>query len=356
MSINLLTKYADKLPPLFGHKSYIAGHTSEGYKFDGAKSIVVIDDIPVDFGDYTRSGTARYGTPTDVQDWKQTMTLRYDASVARVIDKGDRMQQGYLKTAGRVVKKQITQKANPMLDKNAFKEWAQNAGQVIDAAATISKSNIVDLVLAMELAMNNKAVDPEDRTLFIKATYENAIRLSTQFDNCDSLKTKFVIHGLIGRIGRFMVVGVPDGWFPTNVAAIGTYKESVFAPVQLKDVNYHKDPPNISGDLINIRMIYDAFVRGALADGVVVLVESGKKTATPAATKGSTTTALASTTNSGTVDIKYTTDGTDPRYSDTAQAYSAAITNPDAGTVIKAVAYKFSAGLYGSDVLEHTCV
>jgi hypothetical protein len=91
---------------------------------------------------------------------------------------------------------------------------------------------------------------------------------------------------------------------------------------------------------------------------VIAVVANGYKTATPTATKGASTTSLASTTNSGTVTIKYTLDGTDPRWSSTAETYSAAFDNPAADTVIKAVAYYFNGATcyYMSDMLTHTCV
>lgn len=354
--INLVTKYANKLPRLFGIQSLTAGRTSEEFDWNGTSAIVAIDMVPQDLGNYTRSGTNRFGTPTDVQDWKQTMTISKDRSVSLVVDKGDRSQQMMLKNAGKVIRMQTVKKVVPEIDQNAFTKWAQNAGKVVDAGATIDKTNIAEKLLDLETALDDEGVPKGDRYCYIKSTYKKALRLSDEFDSCDTLKERLVMYGKVGEFSTFHIIAVPSGWMPTNVACIVTYKESVFAPKQIAEANLHQDPPGISGHQIDMRYIYDAFVYGALAAGVVILVENGKKTATPTATKGSTTTALASTTNSGTVDIYYTLDGTDPRYSDSRVAYSSPITNPDAGVVIKAVAHKFSAGFYGSDILTHTCV
>ena len=70
-------------------------------------------------------------------------------------------------------------------------------------------------------------------------------------------------------------------------------------------------------------------------------------------TKG-TTTAIATTTSDA--EVYYTTDGSDPRWSTTRTKYSAAITNPTAGTIIKAYATYISGGMYPSDVVTHKCV
>lgn len=353
--INLVTKYADKLPPLFKNRSRTAGRTNENFKWNGVGSIVALDIIVPELEAYTRSGTNRFGTPEDVQDWKQTMLVTQDYGKSLVVDKGDYTQQMMLKNAGRVVRDLTVKRVVPQIDKRAYLVWAQNAGKVIDAGATLDKTNIVEKLLDMETYMDDAGVPQPDRYLYIKSNYKQALRLSDEFDACESLKERLVMYGKIGELSTFTVIGVPASWMPTGVAAIATYKESVFLPKQINTANLHKDPPGISGHQVDYRALYDAFVYGAIADGVVALVENGKKTATPEATKGSTTTALASTTNSGTVDIYYTLDGTDPRYSDTKVAYSAPIENPAAGVVIKAVAFKFSAGYYGSDLLEHTC-
>lgn len=354
--VNLVTKYHNKLPKLFGIQSLTAGRTSEEFNWNGTSAIIALAMTPQALGDYTRSGTSRYGTPTDVADWKQTMTIQKDRSCSLVVDKGDYTQQAMMKNAGKVIRMQTVKKYNPEIDQYCFTQWSQNAGYVVDAGATLATSNIAEKILDMELAMDDAGVPKSDRYLYIKSTYRKYLRLSDEFDSCDSLKERMVLYGKVGDFSTFTVVSVPASMMPTNVAAIATYKESVFCPKQIVDANLHENPPGISGHLIDMRTVYGAFVYGALAEGCVILVENGKKTATPAATKGSTTTSLASTTNSGTVDIYYTTDGTDPRYSDTKTLYSAAFDNPTAGTVIKAVAFKFSAGYYGSDLLTHTCV
>ena len=50
--------------------------------------------------------------------------------------------------------------------------------------------------------------------------------------------------------------------------------------------------------------------------------------------------------------IRYTTDGSDPRYSQSAQVYSAPFAQPEAGTVVTAAAQK--EGMYHSAVAAET--
>ena len=78
MAINLADKYSAKVAERFAHKAYSAGIAGNAYDFDGVKSIKVysIDTVPL--GNYSRSGTSRYGTPTDLTDSYQTMTMTQD--------------------------------------------------------------------------------------------------------------------------------------------------------------------------------------------------------------------------------------------------------------------------------------
>lgn len=97
------------------------------------------------------------------------------------------------------------------------------------------------------------------------------------------------------------------------------------------------------------RFYYDVFVIGARAAGIYAEVDTsnGKGTVLTAPTIAAATGAI--TVASG-ASCKFTTDGSDPRYSETAQVGTAAGTG--AGKVVKAYAYKD--GAYPSPVATVT--
>lgn len=357
--INLMEKYSAKLPKIWGHNSFIEGAVNEGYSWDGVKGIIITDIISQPLNDYQRSGTSRYGAPKDVQDWRQSLQLRHDKSYAMVIDRGDNSEQQMLKSSGKVTKKQTKEQVNPLRDKNAFSEWAKHAGHVIELSEAMSKANIVENLLEAEVYMNNKAVPMDDRRLYIKNTYHKMLRLSTEFNNCDNLKDRLVFKNKLGDLSTFTVIGVPDSWLPANVEYLAVYKESVFAPRKIQELHLHKDPPGISGHLLEARYIFDAFVFGALANGCVIGVTKGSKTVKPAAS-GDTTDGVTLTSTTADAIIRYTVDGSDPRYSDSAKIYTSAIKKGEGGAdlkvgdVILAYAEKLTDNLYNSDVISHT--
>ena len=76
---------------------------------------------------------------------------------------------------------------------------------------------------------------------------------------------------------------------------------------------------------------------------------SANKLSTPSITISSGSATISKPT--GASEVRYTTDGTDPRYSDSAKVYSSAIT-VDTGTVVRAAA--FADDKFTSSVAEKT--
>lgn len=359
MAINLHEKYSDQLAQAFTTESLLAGKSNSGWKFDGVKTLHISSIITQDLGDYSRTATSnRYGTPAELQDQEQEVSCAKDRSFSIVIDKGNNNEQQMIKKAGVVMKQQIREKVVPEIDKRALTQWARGAGTVLTAAAATSASTVITQLLQIETAMDDLFVPTDNRFVAMKNVDIGYLR--TSLTSCDTVTDKMLLKGVAGMFGSLHIVGVPSAWMPTDAYMVAWHKDAVVEARKIAETKLHLDPPGFSGSLLEGRYIYDGFVIGPMCDAVVVLTSATYNTVAPTATKGSTTTALASTTNSGTVTIKYTVDGSDPRFSATATTYSTAITNPTAGVVIKAVAYYDDTSTphyyYNSTVLSHTCV
>ena len=347
MAINLFETHAKPLDTMYTEESYLKGKTSNQWSWDGAKTIKITSIVTQPPQNYNRTASAnRYGTPKEVQDVLDIHTIRRDRSVSMVVDKGNNVQGGHLKEAGKVIKQEMQEQFIPESDQYALQEWATNAGFAIGLAAEPTKSTIVEHLVAIETRFANKRVPKTDRYVYIGNKYVGMLRQS--LTDCDTITDKLLLKGVVGDFGTLHLVGVPDTDLPAGVYMIATHKNAVVYPVQIKDVKLHVDPPGFSGNLMEFRHIYDAFVIGTKKDGCVIVCDAAKVVATPVITKGTTTTTIAVTTTGGT--IKYTTDGSDPRFSNSAQTYSAAITNLATGEKIRAVGV--GTGLYVSDVAE----
>lgn len=349
MAVNLASKYSDKIATAFTHESFIRGKVSSAYDLTGVKTLKVYTPITVDEVDYTRTGSNRYGTPTEMQDTVQELTMTQDKSVPLTIDKGNLKDQMGVKAAGRMLRLQISEKSTPAADKYAFAQFAKMAGKFVAASAKPSKSTIVGFCADVAQAMDDALVPPDNRYIALTTEMVKFLWTSDEFIKLETLGTKAVSKGECGEIFGMRIVRVPSSYLPTDCYAIAWYKESVLMPYKIEDAKIHEDAPGYSGALLEIRHYYDAFVLGAKSNGVVALVLSSKRQATPTLTIASN---KVTPTSASASEIKYTIDGTDPRYSDTAKVASGEITL-GSGVTIKAVAYG-ATGYFTSDVASAT--
>ncbi|OQB25855.1 MAG: hypothetical protein BWY11_00131 [Firmicutes bacterium ADurb.Bin182] len=354
MAINLHAKYEKKLAEAYTRSSFVAGNASSEFEFTGVKSIKIPSIVTKPLGDYDRTPNNeyfRYGTPADVQDTVQEMSMTQDKSFALVVDKGDNSEQQLMKNAGTVMKAEIEEQVVPHIDKYVLAKWCNEAGMVKTFASALTKTTVVSAILDAETYFSDNFVPDGERYLYIKSDQFSLLRLAPEWTGCDKLTKEIVKRGYIGDIASFKVIRVPASYLPAGVYFLAVQKKSVLAPQKIRDAKVHQDPPGISGALLEGRYNFDAFVIGARCSGVYVACAEDNACAEPAATKGATTSLATETAGAS---IKYTLDGSDPRYSASAAVYTGAFANPDAGVVIKAYAYK--TGLLPSTVLTHTCV
>ncbi|MBQ2742306.1 MAG: chitobiase/beta-hexosaminidase C-terminal domain-containing protein [Oscillospiraceae bacterium] len=349
MAVNLHTKYDKVIQSRFVRESLLVGTLDNSYSFTGVKTVKISTPLTVPMVDYTRSGSNRYGTPTEMQDVVQELTLTQDKSFSLTIDKGNDEDQDGIKEAGKMLDLQISEQAVPLMDKYGFARLSQMAGMVVGNSTALSKNNVCERITAGTTYLDNKEVPSFGRTLFVPSDTYAKLRLSEEFQKCDGLLNKSLAKGQVGTYDNMRVVKVPSSRWPANVNFIIVHKRAACAPVKLNDTKLHKDPPGISGNLLEGRQYYDLFVFGAKCDGVYVEVNTASGAGTVCATPTLTGDELASTTSGAT--IKYTTDGTDPRYSASAKVYTTKLT-AESGTEIRAYAYKD--GAFPSGVLKTT--
>lgn len=112
--INLATKYAPNVDERFYRESQAMIALNNDYKFTGDKTVKVYSIPIVPMNDYTRSGSTRYGTPTDLARNVQTMTVNKDRAFTFIIDKGDKLQSEMVSDAGKSLKRQLCEVVVPM--------------------------------------------------------------------------------------------------------------------------------------------------------------------------------------------------------------------------------------------------
>ena len=349
-AINLHSKYAKEIQTKYTTDSLVNGCLSNDYSFSGVKTVRISTPVTVPMTDYTRSGSSRYGTPTEMEDIVQELTLTQDKSFTLTIDKGNNEDQNGIKAAGKMLSLQISEKAIPLMDKYSFMRLSQLGGKIVGDDTAITKSNVCERITRGTTHMDDCEVPSFGRTLFVPSDVYAKLRLSEEFKSCDRLMDKSLTKGQVGTYDNMRVVKVPASRWPENVNFMIVHKRAACAPVKLNDTKFHKDPPGISGALLEGRQYYDLFVFGAKCDGVYVEVNTGSGKGTICEVPEISASGEITCNTAGVI-IKYTTDGSDPRYSASAKIGDH-VESLGAGVTVSAYAYK--EGFFPSAVYKFT--
>ncbi|NLD17562.1 MAG: hypothetical protein GX666_08285 [Tissierellia bacterium] len=268
MAVNLATKYEKQLATAMTLESVIAGRTNTEYEFTGVKSINILTPVTQALNDYTRTGANRYGTPTELQDTKQELTLTKDKSFSITVDKGNNSDQQFIKKAGKVVKAQVGEQCTPFWDKNALAVWATTTNKKI--VATPDKDSALDMFIdaRKHLIDNNFQVNINDCTAYVSSTVYALLLKNPLFMGVETLAKEMLTKGTVGQSMNFLIKEVPAGYLPVGCHAIFTHKKAVLAVDKLNELKIHDNPPGINGALIEGRQYGDAFVLDVFKNGV----------------------------------------------------------------------------------------
>lgn len=299
-TINLADKYSKKIVDRFYTESVILGKTSNEYDWDGVQSIKVwtINTYPpTNYGkpanDNAITGAhARYGSTYEVADTVQVMTLTQDKAVSLSVDKGNNTEQMLIKNSGVVMARELREQFVPMFDKYALARWSGlmatapswGTGVQTHQDATIAKTDIVEKIFAGVTAIRNEGTDVADAYCYIGETNFAKLLLSTEFLNVDKLAEGQLVNGVRGKVRGLQIVPVPDSYLLKSVSGGATNnpdltkdinfmivkKSVVLAPTKIKDAKVHSDPVGISGALMEVRWLYDAFALDTKAKGIYV--------------------------------------------------------------------------------------
>lgn len=319
-------------------------------EFSGVNTVHVTSIKTEPLQDYDRSkevGTgSRYGKTKEVGNEVQTFTMTQDKGLSLSIDKGNNKETMDKAKVGKVMKAEREERIVPAMDKYRLDKWAKDAGIHEELAAAPTKSTIVSQIIELHNKMLDLGV-PDQLQLRVRRDFMPVLKLSSEWTALDSLGGKTLPKGTIGEFDNMAVKPMSTSRMPANVPFMITFKGALISPVKINDFKGHVDPPGLSGDLLEFRMMYDAFVLGKKANGVAVACLPGTVVKTPTITVADGKATIAST-NATT--IYYTTNGSDPRYSVDAKVYAGAVTLTD-GDELRA--YGAADGLYNSNVAAH---
>lgn len=271
MAVNLSAKSCSKLIQGASlQNSVLHGVLREDIDFVGVKTVKVHTVVTQEMNDYSRTGTNRYGTPQELQDTEQELTLTQDKSFSITIDKGNAKDAAYQKKAGAVLKLQMAERGIPTYDKYALGVLATKAGASNEDTTALTKSNIATRVMTGTEVLDDAEFPEAGRTLLVSAKAYKMLKLSEEYTSIQDLGKKSIGKGHVGEFDGMPVRKISKFRMPAGVNFIIVHQSAATAPKKIHDSKIHQDPPGISGNLLEGRMYYDCFVLEAREAGVYV--------------------------------------------------------------------------------------
>lgn len=273
-NVNLAVKYSSKVAERFKMKSLSEGFVNHEYDWEGVKTVNVYSLPTVALTDYGTTGEghslmSRYGTPSDLTDTVQTMTLTQDKAFTFTIDKGTKVDSMNVRGAGKALRREIDEVIVPTEDKYVFgKLGAAAAGNSMIGTGSLTKSNAYEKFLAGQAALDNKLVPTGGRVAAVNASTFALLKQDNSFILGSEIGQKMLINGQVGTIDGVKIVKVPDSYLPENCQFIITHPSVTVKADKLKDYKIHDNPVGIDGNVVEGRVYYDAFVLDAKKDGV----------------------------------------------------------------------------------------
>lgn len=269
MAINLATKYSTKVDERFKLQSLTEVAVNKDYDWTGVATVSVYSIPTQALGNYTRTGANRYGTPTELQDVKTDYTVANDKAFSITVDKGNNDDQLNVKAAASVLKRQIDEEIVPSIDTYRIAKIAAaavaNSGS---ATAAVTSSNAYAKFLAGTEYLSDNKVPLAGRYAFVSPQYFSLIKQDSSFVKNSDMGQEMLVKGQVGTVDGVKIIVVPSAYLPANTSFVMGHPSATTAVSKLEDYKIHQDPPGINGNLIEGRVIYDAFVTTSKVKGV----------------------------------------------------------------------------------------
>lgn len=264
MAIELATKFQPHTDEQFKAESKKALLTNQDFEWTGAHTIKVYKVSTSGMNDYNRKGEnngnwSRYGAVAGLDATTEEMTLKKDRSFTFAIDKLDEDETLQQVAAASALARQNREVVIPEVDAYTYGVMASNAGHK-PAALTLSVENIYEQILAGSQALDDAEVPETGRVLVVIPAVYNLMKKCKDIAMETNIGNELRLQGVISILDGMNVQKIPANRLPNGFGFMIAHPVATVAPVKLEDYTVHKNPPGISGSLVEGRIVYDAFV------------------------------------------------------------------------------------------------
>ncbi|MCI9539051.1 MAG: hypothetical protein HFG35_12450 [Eubacterium sp.] len=260
--IDLVTSFRPYVDEQFKAESKKSLVTNSDFDWTGAHTIKVYKVSTSKMNDYQRTGKAdgsRYGEIDNLDAVTEEMTLKKDRSFTFTIDKLDEDETGRALQAASALARQVREVVIPEVDSYVYMVMAENAG-VKPEPVQLTVNNIYDEITNATESMDDNEVLEDGRQLIVTPRTYRLMKKSPDIVLNTDMGEDLRIRGVVANLDGMNVVKVPSKRLPQNFGFMVCHPVATVAPTKLEDYKVHKDPPGISGSLVEGRVCYDAFV------------------------------------------------------------------------------------------------
>lgn len=264
-TINLVTAFRPLVDEKFTTESKKALLTNNDFDWTGAHSIKVYKVSTSDMNDYDRAGAntaknwSRFGPVAGLDATTEEMTLKKDRSFTFAIDKLDEDETAGQLQAASALARQLREKVIPEIDTYVYGVMCNGAGNK-PAATALTAENICGEIFKANTALDNAEVPETGRIIVVTPDTYLLMKQSKDIFLETDVAENMRLRGVIAQLDGAQIIKVPANRLPSDFGFMIAHPVATVAPTKLEDYRVHQDPPGISGDLVEGRICYDAFV------------------------------------------------------------------------------------------------
>lgn len=265
MAIDLVSKFLPYVDEIFTTESKKSILTNTDFSWVGAHTIKVYKVNTSPMTDYDREGTgtgatgSRYGAVASLDATTEELTLKKDRSFTFAIDKLDSDETSQQLSGATALSRQQREVIIPEVDKYVYDVMCTGAGNK-PAAVTLTAENICSEIFKANAALDNAEVPETNRLLVVTPDIYFLMKQSKDIFLNTDVAEEMRLKGVVAMLDGAKVIKVPANRMPAKFGFMVAHPCATVAPTKLEDYKIHKDPPGISGDLVEGRICYDAFV------------------------------------------------------------------------------------------------
>lgn len=272
MAIDLATQFLPYVDDQFKAESKRQVITNNDFEFTGAHSVKVYKVTTSAMNDYDREGKgsnySRYGQIQGLDATTEEFPLKRDRSFTFAIDKLDVDETKASLEAAAALARQLREVVIPEVDTYVYGKVVAGAGTTETGALT--DKNVYDAILKATEVLDAAEVPETNRVLLVTPDTYTIMKKNASIVMATDVGQDMRKLGIIGMLDGAAIIKVPKNRLPEDINFVLVHPSATVAPVKLSDYKIHQDPPGISGDLVEGRIAYDAFVLENKTKGIYV--------------------------------------------------------------------------------------